>query len=114
MTPSFDKSFAICTLTVALVAGAIVRAADAPAPAATERMTVVFVGDGKISVKPGNGKDKSVKSIKYKVTDDTKITINGEPGELQAIKPGHKVVIEPSEDDAEVAASITLTKSGSR
>ena len=112
MTTMLARSLATCSLLVAIVLAPVARGAEAPA--ADEKMTVVFVGEGKISVKPGNGKDKSVKSTKYKVTADTKITINGEPGELSAIKPGHKVVIVPSEGDAEVAASITLTKSADK
>lgn len=111
----FRNLIVCCCVSVCMLTGLIDACAqEAPPDTKTERMTVVFVGDGKISVKPGNGKDKSVKSTKYKVTDDTKITINGEPGELSSIKPGHKVVIVPQEDDAEVAASITLTKSGGK
>ena len=86
----------------------------APAPAAAapagEKMTVVFVGASKISVKPGNGKDKSIESTKYAVTPETKITINGAPAQLSQIKPGHKVVITPVAGQPDVAATISMTK----
>ena len=81
----FRNLVVVCAVVGMGAARSVTWAAEAPAPVQTERMTVVFVGDGKISVKPGNGKDKSVKSTKYKVTDATTITINGEPGELSAI-----------------------------
>ena len=85
-------------------------APSAPAPAAGEKMTVVFVGASKISVKPGNGKDKSIESTKYSVTPETKITINDQPAQLSQIKPGHKVVITPVAGQPDVAAAISMTK----
>jgi len=84
--------------------------AAAAAPATGEKMTVIFVGATKISVKPGNGKDKSIESTKYEVTPETTITINGAVGQLSQIKPGHKVIITPVAGQPDVAASITLTK----
>lgn len=73
-------------------------------------MTVIFVGASKISVKPGNGKDKSVESTKYAVTPETLITINGQAAQLTQIKPGHKVVITPVPGQPDVAATISMTK----
>lgn len=84
--------------------------AATPAPTPTERMTVIYVGANKISVKPGNGRDKSVESTKYAVTPDTLITINEEKAELTQIKVGHKVVITPVAGQPDVAASISMTK----
>ncbi len=100
------KKFLIVTLLTAM--SATIQAEEA-APA-TERMAVVFVGANKISVKPGNGKDKSIESTKYAVTPETLITINGEKAELTQIKVGHKVVITPVAGQPDVAASISLTK----
>lgn len=94
--------------------GAGLQAQEAPAPAAPaaagEKMTVVFVGASKISVKPGNGKDKSIESTKYSVTPETKITINDQPAQLTQIKPGHKVIITPVAGQPDVAATISMTK----
>lgn len=106
------KKLLILTLVTAM--SAILHAEEA-APAAddavsAERMAVIFVGANKISVKPGNGKDKSIESTKYAVTPETRITINGEKGELTQIKPGHKVVITPVAGQPDVAASISLTR----
>lgn len=107
------KKLLILTLLTAM--GATLHAEEA-APAAdaaaapTERMSVVFIGANKISVKPGSGKDKSIESTKYAVTPETQITINGEKGELSQIKVGHKVVITPVAGQPDVAASISMTR----
>lgn len=87
------------------------NASSAATAAAGERMTVVYVSANKISVKPGNGKDKSIESTKYTVTADTIITVNGAKAPLAAIKAGHKVVIVPAAGQPDVAASISMTRS---
>jgi hypothetical protein len=78
-----------------------------PAPTPTERMTVAFVGSDRISVRPGDGRDKSIEPTRFRVTPETVITINGQPGELSQLKFGHKVVITPMAGQPDVAASIT-------
>lgn len=106
------KLLLLTSMIVSLCAG--LQAQEAPAPAAPaaagEKMTVVFVGASKISVKPGNGKDKSIESTKYSVTPETKITINDQPAQLTQIKPGHKVIITPVAGQPDVAATISMTK----
>jgi hypothetical protein len=78
-----------------------------PAPTPTERMTVAFVGSDRITVRPGDGRDKSIEPTRFRVTPETVITINGQPGELSQLKFGHKVMITPMADQPDVAASIT-------
>lgn len=111
------KILLLTSLIVSITAGLQAQQAAAPAAAAPsaaapagEKMTVVFVGASKISVKPGNGKDKSIESTKYAVTPETKIMINDQPAQLTQIKPGHKVIITPVAGQPDVAATITMTK----
>lgn len=116
------KLLLVASLIVSITTGLRAQEAAAPAPApaapatpaavapAGEKMAVVFVGANKISVKPGNGKDKSIESTKYAVTPETKITINGEPAQLTQIKPGHKVIITAVAGQPDVAATISMTK----
>lgn len=113
------KLLLITSIAASLTVGLHAEEAAAPAapattapgaPAAGEKMTVIFIGPNKISVKPGNGKDKSIESTKYTVTPDTLITINGEAAQLTQIKPGHKVIITPIAGQSDVAATISMSK----
>jgi hypothetical protein len=93
--------------TEAAPAAAETAPAAEPAPTPTERMTVAFVGSDRISVRPGDGRDKSIEPTRFRVTPETVITINGQPGELSQLKFGHRVVITPVAGQPDVAAQIS-------
>lgn len=99
---------------ILLATSAASSALAEPAKTSPQRMTVVFINESKISVKPGNGKDKSIESTKYRINDATIVTVNGETSSREAIKPGHKVIITPVEGQPDLAATIDVQKSAGK
>ena len=60
----------------------------------------------KITVKPASGGE----SVNFKVTPETKISLNGETKTLAELKKDWKVKVTPKADDAATAASVEVTK----
>lgn len=69
---------------------------------------IAFLGKAgdKITVKPGGGGE----SVNFKVTSDTKVSLNGETKTLAELKKDWKVKVTPKADDAATAASVEVTK----
>lgn len=69
---------------------------------------IAFLGKAgdKITVKPGGGAE----AVNFKVTPDTKISLNGETKTLAELKKDWKVTVTPKADDPATAASVEAKK----
>ena len=69
---------------------------------------IAFLGKAgdKITVKPAGGGE----SVNFKVTPETKISINGETKTFADLKKDWKVKVTPTEADAATASSVDVTK----
>lgn len=69
---------------------------------------IAFLGKAgdKITVKPSGGGE----SVNFKVTSDTKITLNGEEKSLGQLKQDWKVKVTPKEGEPATAATVEATK----
>ena len=69
---------------------------------------IAFLGKAgdKITVKPAGGGE----SVNFKVTPETKVSVNGEAKPFAELKKDWKVKITPTEADAATAASVEVTK----
>lgn len=69
---------------------------------------IAFIGKSgdKITVKPGGGGE----SVSFKVTPETKVSLNGETKSLTELKKDWKVTVTPKADDSATAASVEVTK----
>ena len=69
---------------------------------------IAFLGKtgDKITVKPAGGGE----SVNFKVTSETKITLNGETKTLAELKKDWKVTVTPKTEDPTTAASVEATK----
>ena len=64
----------------------------------------------KITVKPKGGGE----SVNFKVTPETKVTLNGEAKTMAELKKDWKVKVTPKSDDPGTAASVEATKGGKK
>ena len=73
---------------------------------------IAFLGKAgdKITVKPGGGGE----SVNFKVTPETKVTLNGEAKTMAELKKDWKVKVTPKSDDPGTAASVEATKGGKK
>ena len=69
---------------------------------------IAFLGKAgdKITVKPAGGGE----SVNFKVTPETKVSVNGETKALDELKKDWKVKVTPTEADPATAASVEVTK----
>jgi hypothetical protein len=72
---------------------------------------VFFASATKVSVK---AKEREKTSTVFNLTEDTKVTINGEARTAADLKKGWKVVVSPKADDPATAASVVVTTSSNR
>ena len=73
---------------------------------------IAFLGKAgdKITVKPSGGGE----SVNFKVTPETKVSVNGETKTIAELNKDWKVKVTPSESDAATASSVEVTKGGKK